>query len=75
MSNNNLVNEYLVNLLVANRGNLSPDYSKHLDFIIQKIKSSPEKITNIQSVINMGDVNVGTPDQPINVSITRIEPL
>ena len=32
-------NNYLVNLLVANRGNLSLDYSKHLDFIIQKIKN------------------------------------
>jgi hypothetical protein len=68
-------NNYLVNLLVANRGNLSPDFNKHLDFIIQKIKSSPEKITNIQTIKDMGSINIGTPDQPINVPIQNLDPL
>ena len=68
-------NNYLVNLLVANRGNLSLDYSKHLDFIIQKIKNTPEKITNIQTIKDMGVINVGTPDQPRIVSIQQLDPL
>lgn len=68
-------NNYLVNLLVANRGNLSPDFNKHLDFIIQKINSSPKKITNIQTIKDMGSINIGTPDQPINVPIQNLDPL
>ncbi len=68
-------NNYLVNLLVSNRGTLSPDFNKHLDFIIQKINSSPEKITNIQTIKDMGSINIGTPDQPINVPIQNLDPL
>ena len=68
-------NNYLVNLLVSNRGTLSPDFNKHLDFIIQKINSSPEKITNIQTIKDIGSINIGTPDQPINVPIQNLDPL
>ena len=68
-------NNYLVNLLVSNRGTLSPAFNKHLDFIIQKINSSPEKITNIQTIKDIGSINIGTPDQPINVPIQNLDPL
>ena len=45
-------NNYLVDLLENNIKLLSPDFHKHLAFIINKIKYTPEKINSVEQVIS-----------------------
>lgn len=68
-------NNYLVELLEKNMKFLLPDFHKHLVFVVEKIKSNPEKINSLEQILNMGDINIGTPEQPLNVSIKTLEPL
>lgn len=68
-------NNYLVEILEKNRNLLSLDFHKHLEFIIDRINSNSEKINSVDQVIAMGDINIGTPDHPLNVSIKTLKPL